>query len=568
MDNLKIVVFLCNWGPHAAFQTLQDTCCAIPREVRMVRIPCTGRISKSLLFKAFEMGADGVALIGCQEGTCRYGSGTDNATHNVEPTRGILQMLGMGKERLRWATFLPEDTAGLLSFLQDFRKDVQALGKNPAVPAIRTATAGSGSPQEVLGLGDGPDWDGRHGNAPSRAPTPSQPGASAALDEPIRKLLSDHDIYACQDCGKCSSACPITLVGKPFSPRAMAGRIIAGGVSDPLVDADIWSCLTCGLCHDRCPSAIDFPEFIRELRALECSGGSSAHEAHGGFFQSLMRTMTSPDLPVRHWDWLPEDVRTDPQSKTLFFGGCAPYFDIFFRQHLGVQTSDILVDSLRLLNFFDITPALLPDERCCGHDLLWSGDRENFRKLARLNVAAIADLGVEQVVTACPECFRTLGHDYREQGLELPFHVTHLYELLEREIDKGAIAFDRLDRRLTFQDPCRLSRVGKTVVNGAELPRKLLQRLQPKAYREMTDSGVSALCCGNCGWTGCDAYSKALQVKRLRQARETGSDLLVTACPKCQIHLRCAMEDPFCGDEIRMEMQDLATVLARTIHWK
>ncbi|HBD10396.1 MAG TPA: methyl-viologen-reducing hydrogenase subunit delta, partial [Syntrophobacteraceae bacterium] len=60
--------FLCNWGPHAAFQTLQDTCCAIPREVRMVRIPCTGRISKSLLFKAFEMGADGVALIGCQTG--------------------------------------------------------------------------------------------------------------------------------------------------------------------------------------------------------------------------------------------------------------------------------------------------------------------------------------------------------------------------------------------------------------------------------------------------------------------------------------------------------------------
>jgi heterodisulfide reductase subunit D len=546
-DNLKIVVFLCNWGPHAAFQTLQDTCCAIPREVRMVRIPCTGRISKSLLFKAFEMGADGVALVGCATGTCRYGSGTDSATHNVESTRGILEMLGVGKERLRWVSYLPEEAPELLRFLQEFQKDVRTLGRNPVLP-----------PQHLtMGAADAPESAGSGSGSKSRD-----------LAERTRKLLVDHDIHACQDCGKCSSACPITLAGKSFSPRAMAGKILAGGAAGPLAETDIWSCLTCGLCYDRCPSAVDFPEFIRELRALQPTGGKAGYEAHGGFFQSLMRTMTSPGLPIRHWDWLPEDVRTDAHSKVLFFGGCAPYFDIFFQQHLGVKTSDILVDSLRLLNFFDIIPALLNDERCCGHDLLWAGDRENFRRLAELNVAAIAAAGVEEVVTACPECFRTLGHDYGEQGLELPFKVTHLYELLEREIDKGGIAFEKLERRLTFQDPCRLSRVGKGAGGGAELPRKLLQRLQPKAYREMADSGVSALCCGNCAWIGCDAYSKALQVKRLRQARETGSDLLVTACPKCQIHLRCAMEDQFHGTEIQMEMMDLASVLARTIGWK
>jgi heterodisulfide reductase subunit D len=550
MDNLKIVVFLCNWGPHAAFQTLQDTCCAIPREVRMVRIPCTGRISKSLLFKAFEMGADGVALVGCATGTCRYGTGTDSATHNVESTRGILEMLGVGKERLRWVSYLPEEAPELLRFLQDFQKDVQTLGKNPVVPPQRLLDAESQAAHSVDSI-----TTDRDSVVPDRT-------------EHTRKLLTDHDIHACQDCGKCSSACPITLAGKPFSPRAMAGKIIAGGATGPAVEADIWSCLTCGLCYDRCPSAVDFPEFIRELRALQQSGGKSGNEAHGGFFQSLMRTMTSPELPIRHWDWLPDDIRTDAQSKVLFFGGCAPYFDVFFRQHLGVRTSDILVDSLRLLNFFDITPAILSDERCCGHDLLWSGDRDNFRRLAQLNVDAIAALGVEEVVTACPECFRTLGHDYREQGVEPPFKVTHLYELLEREIDKGGIAFDKIDRRLTFQDPCRLSRVGKMAGGGAELPRKLLQRLQPKAYQEMSDSGVSALCCGNCAWIGCDAYSKALQVKRLLQARETGSDLLVTACPKCQIHLRCAMEDPFRGAEIQMEMMDLTTVLAKTICWK
>jgi Fe-S oxidoreductase len=84
----------------------------------------------------------------------------------------------------------------------------------------------------------------------------------------------------------------------------------------------------------------------------------------------------------------------------------------------------------------------------------------------------------------------------------------------------------------------------------------------------MSESGNAAMCCGNTAWTGCDAFSKAMQVKRLQQARETGADLLITSCPKCQIHLRCAMQDPFRGDELQMEMLDLTSVIAKTIHWK
>ena len=128
----------------------------------------------------------------------------------------------------------------------------------------------------------------------------------------------------------------------------------------------------------------------------------------------------------------------------------------------------------------------------------------------------------------------------------------------------GAVGFKKLKKRLTFQDPCRLSRLE----NRPDLPRKLIKRLGAAEYKEMTDSGASAICCGNCAWTGCDAFSKALQVKRVRQARETGSDTLVTACPKCQIHLRCAMEDPFLGEELDMEVMDLTNLLAKTIQWK
>lgn len=527
MDNFNIILFMCSWNPHSAFQTLENEGAEIPPEIKMIRIPCTGRISKALLFKAFEKGADGVALAGCESGSCRYGSGTVTAEDNTADTREILEFLGLGKDRLRQATFLPDESDALLKFLEEFTNEIKQLGKSPVVPVSKIS-------EEIVSK------------------------------ESVAEIVSFHNVYACQDCGKCTSACSLALAGKPYSPRALVTSIIAGDIDSPSVQDSVWACLTCGLCYDRCPSAVNFPEFIRDIRAYISRRNGDTHPVHGGFFQSLMRAMTSPELNAKRWDWLPGDIRIDDKSKTLFFGGCAPYFDIFFRKHLGVETRNILVDSLRLLNFFDIQPALLQDERCCGHDLLWSGDQDNFKKLGSLNMELIHNLGVEEIITACPECYRTLSHDYPEHGIELNVKVTHLYDFLEKEVCKGAVDFKKIDKKLTFQDPCRLSRFEQR----ADLPRMLINRLKPGSFQEMQNSGSSAICCGNCAWTGCDSFSKALQVKRLRQAHDTGSDLLVTACPKCQIHLKCAMEDPFLGEEIEMEMMDLTSLIARTIYWK
>ncbi len=77
------------------------------------------------------------------------------------------------------------------------------------------------------------------------------------------------------------------------------------------------------------------------------------------------------------------------------------------------------------------------------------------------------------MVTACPECYRAFSHDYPENGIETGFKVTHIFELAETQIGKGAIGFSKLNRKITFQDPCRLSRTQ----SGCQLPRNLLQRL-------------------------------------------------------------------------------------------
>jgi len=154
------------------------------------RIPCTGRISKALLFKAFEMGADGVALVGCKSGTCRYGSGTENAAMNTEDTKDILELLGLGNDRMRFSTFLPDESNSLKRFLEDFCSNVKKLGPSPIKPSREDRI--------------------------SAVPPPN-----------MREIVKEHNVFACQDCGKCTSSCPLALSGKQYSPRAIAASIIA-----------------------------------------------------------------------------------------------------------------------------------------------------------------------------------------------------------------------------------------------------------------------------------------------------------------------------------------------------
>ena len=84
----------------------------------------------------------------------------------------------------------------------------------------------------------------------------------------------------------------------------------------------------------------------------------------------------------------------------------------------------------------------------------------------------------------------------------------------------------------------------------------------------MQDSRHQSTCCGTSLWINCGAVNKRVQVERLRQAVATGAEILVTACPKCQIHLLCAMKDPFIGEELSMNVVDLTSVMAKTIQWE
>jgi Fe-S oxidoreductase len=77
----------------------------------------------------------------------------------------------------------------------------------------------------------------------------------------------------------------------------------------------------------------------------------------------------------------------------------------------------------------------------------------------------------------------------------------------------------------------------------------------------MPRSRENGICCGTTGWMNCSSCSKAIQLERLKEAADTGADTLVTACPKCQIHFRCAKS----AFGLEIEIVDLYDMIADRI---
>ena len=204
-------------------------------------------------------------------------------------------------------------------------------------------------------------------------------------DPKIKDMLRDNDLYMCLECGKCSASCPRMLSGKEYSPRLLAHKLIAEPEDESFIENSVWECLTCGLCEERCPSGVNISNFVVEMRTILANDkGLTGSRAHDGAIHSWMRLMTSPDLEQNRLGWVSDDLKISKKGPVAYFTGCAPYFDVFFAS-IEVDTLSIARDSVKLLNFIDIEPVVMADERCCGHDLLWTGDRENFETLCRLN---------------------------------------------------------------------------------------------------------------------------------------------------------------------------------------
>ena len=371
----------------------------------------------------------------------------------------------------------------------------------------------------------------------------------------LDQLVEEFQIFHCVECGKCTGACPLAQVDRQFSPRLLARCAIDEGLGSPYLREGAWACLTCGLCRERCPAGIRFEYFIHRVRLLYFEEDGRSHLGHGGALQAIMRMQVAPKLKQNRAEWITPQLRTSSSGEVLYFVGCLPYFDAFFSD-LHLNLTDIAVHTVKILNSLGVAPVVLQNERCCGHDLFWSGDVRSFEALRRLNLDSFHRTGVTTIVTSCAECSFVLKDLYADDSGNMPFEVMHLSDYV-RKMDPPSVR--RSERVATYQDPCRLGRFQGVF----EAPRELISAVA--LLREMPHSGRGSWCCGNSAWLGCDRYSKQMQVERLLEALSTGNDTLVTACPKCQVHLACTMKDANLLRDLHMNILDLSSLLAEAV---
>lgn len=373
----------------------------------------------------------------------------------------------------------------------------------------------------------------------------------------VSEIIKKTEAYLCQDCGKCSSVCPISRLESGYSPR----RIITNSLKDEerkiLSDNELWSCLTCARCLGVCPQAIDYMELTRGFRTVAQNRGEEAICSHSGALQSLMRIMTTSELRQRRLDWVPKSAKIASKGETLLFVGCAPYFDTYFAD-IDVHTLSAATSTIALLNSLGIEPVLLPDERCCGHDLLWGGDVEHFLSLARQNLEAINRSGAKKVLFTCAECFRTFKIDMEEHFGALGFETEHISTFLQPYVEEGKLHSKAKKVKVTYQDPCRLGRH----LGIYDEPRRLITSVPGVELIEFESSREYAICCGTNAWLNCDSYSKRMQMNRIQDAIDRGAKTLAVACPKCEIHFKCTINEKAATMKKKIDVQYFTNLLS------
>jgi len=193
-------------------------------------------------------------------------------------------------------------------------------------------------------------------------------------------------------------------------------------------------------------------------------------------------------------------------------------------------------------------------EQCCGFPLLMAGQLKQAEVLIRHNVEQVRALGVPRLVTTCPSCYHMWHHTIPEVlGQPLGFEVMHASEVLRDLVAEERLSFAEPQRTgvVTYHDPCDLGRKGGVF----DPPREVLRRIPGYTFVEMQQSREHALCCGGGGnlETFDPDLVQEVAARRVAQAAEVNTTVLVSACPQCVRTLSKAARN----QKLRMRVMDL-----------
>jgi Fe-S oxidoreductase len=378
------------------------------------------------------------------------------------------------------------------------------------------------------------------------------------IEEFSRRNLLELD--ACMRCGRCQEACPAYLTQKHLNPkkviqdlkhhmeRPLDERERLHLIGDVLTEEVIWECTTCRNCLEHCPVFIEpMVKLIDLRRNLVLHHGKIPKETHFAFrnierkgnpwgFDSEKRMWWTKELGVK-------EIHPGEKVDILFWVGCYGSYD-----DRNIKTATSLI---RILNQAGLDFGVLgTSEWCCGIDLRRMGSEYLFQVNVEKNRSRFQQMKFQKILTTCPHCFNTLKNEYRQFGAD--FEVIHYTTLLEELIRSGKIAMTPGDRtrKITYHDSCYLGRYN----DGYEPPRRILGTIPDVALIEMERNRNKSFCCGGGGchmWME-EKAGKRINETRVKQAVETGAEILATVCPLCMISLDSAVKVLNLDERIRV----------------
>jgi heterodisulfide reductase subunit D len=236
----------------------------------------------------------------------------------------------------------------------------------------------------------------------------------------------------------------------------------------------------------------------------------------------------------------------------VFWVGCAGSFDD--------RAKKITKAFVKILNHTQTSFAVLgTEESCTGDPAKRAGNEFLFQMQALQNISTLDRYGVTKIVTTCPHCFNTLKNEYPELGGH--YKVMHHTQFLKSLIKQGSLKVEGgsfKGKRITYHDPCYLSRANKIF----EAPRELIKKLDAELV-EMKACKTKGLCCGAGGaqmFKDAEKGDKEINTERTEQALDTKAEIIAAACPFCNTMMTDGVKNKKQEDEVKI--MDVAELIA------
>jgi len=340
----------------------------------------------------------------------------------------------------------------------------------------------------------------------------------------------------------------------------------------------VYKCQACGSCDVACKVCrynLEPLETILELRAKLVEDGQSLPQ-HRAIIDSLRKENNMVQKPgAERGKWADgldvKDLTGGEKAEIVFHAGCRFSFDEE-RRH-AARTA------VTLLKNAGVDVGIMgKGESCCVTRAYTMGYRKEFTESAESLIEAWTKAGVKTVVTSCSDCYQAFKRLYPKAGSR--FKVLHTVELIDRLIKEGELKLTkRIPMTVTYHDPCHLGRQGEPYIpwegaekkirnqivvyeprkpryNGAwgvyDPPRDVLKSIPGLELVEMERIREYAWCCGAAGGVR-EAYpdfSNWTAAERIEEAKATGAEAIVSACPWCERNFIDAVN--INGDKIKV----------------